>query len=85
MSINKSDAPVRNIHLIGRAENEVMPSIEKLNIFERGYFVSPATRGLRAYVTIAVYKPIKGIIPLKNRFCSPYSDSKFSARLLIKR
>ena len=77
--------PTINIILIGFAENEVIPSIEKLSILLNGYFDSPAIRSLRSYSTTAVFSPIWGIMPLKNRFDSPYLLNKCKARLLINR
>ena len=57
-SNTNNTSPVKKIHIIGRAENEVIPSIEKLNFFFSGYFDSPATRSFRSYFTISVFKPI---------------------------
>lgn len=39
--------PGEKIILMGLAENEVMPSIEKLSILLSGYFDSPAARSAR--------------------------------------
>ena len=39
--------PVMKMNLIGLEVNDVIPSIEKLSIFTRGYFVLPVARALR--------------------------------------
>ena len=38
-AMNMNANPTVNIALIGRTENEVMPSMAKLNILPRGYLV----------------------------------------------
>ena len=83
MSNRSNKSPVMKIIRIGFAENDVIPSIDRLSILDNGYFVSPATRQARGYLTTDVSSPIAGIIPRKNRLLSPYSLSKCKARLLI--
>ena len=73
MSSSSNNSPVMKIIRIGFAENDVIPSIDRLSILDNGYFVSPATRQARGYLTTDVSSPIAGIIPRKNRLLSPYS------------
>src|SRR3989338_10241604 len=63
-------SPKARANRSGRNENDVMPSKEKLNIFQNGYFVSPAYLARLSYSIPVCLYPTHETSPRRKRFRS---------------
>ncbi len=75
--------PKQVIIRIGLILKEVIPSNANANILLKGYLDSPANLLSLSYSTVVDLKPIKGIIPRKNKFTSSNCAKTSKDALLI--